>query len=179
MLFEHLKQLERSSIERHIPIIGPLKGRWLLDKVLEIQPQHILELGTANGYSGIILGSEGAELLTLEKDLNRAKEAEKNFAEFTIHGKIKIGDAIETLATLADNPKYQGYFDLIFIDFAKKKYLTVLEMCYLLVKEGGYIIADNITAEGCQDFKDVIMNDNRLETEIIDIQDGLSCSRKR
>lgn len=168
MVILKLKELEKESISRGIPIIGSEKGTWLYDKILELKPKKVLELGTANGYSGIILGSEGAELTTVELDSKIAEKAKSNFEKFNINARIIIGDGVEEIKKLDEN------FDLIFIDFAKKKYIKILEDC---IRLGKYIIADNISFEGCQDFKEKILNDKRLETEIIDIKDGLSFSK--
>src|SRR3989344_3029259 len=150
MIIDELQELEQESILRGIPIVGREKGFWLLQKIQEIKPQKILELGTANGYSGIILGSQKGELTTIEINEKIAAEAEEK----------------------------KEFFDLIFIDFAKRKYLTVLEDCITLVKRNGFIIADNITMEGCQDFKEAVLTHPKLKTEIINIKDGLSCSEK-
>ena len=168
MIVSELKELEKESISRGIPIIGSEKGHWLYKKILELKPKKVLELGTANGYSGIILGSEGAELTTIEIDSKIAEEAKLNFKKFNITSKIIIEDGVEEIKKLNEN------FDLIFIDFAKKKYIEVLEDC---IRLGKYIIADNISFEGCQDFKEKILNHPKLKTEIIDIRDGLSFSK--
>ena len=175
-MINKLKNLEKKSILRGIPIIGSEKGAWLLQKVQELKPKRILELGTANGYSGIILGSFGAELTTIELDDKIAEEAMRNFAEFNTKAEIVLGDGVEIVKELAS--KNENYFDLIFIDFAKKQYLPVLEDCLKLVKKGGLIIADNISFTGCQDYKEAVLNHSNLKTEIIEIKDGLSCSEK-
>ena len=73
------EKLELKSIEKGIPIIGREKGNWLYNTVLNLKPKKVLEFGTANGYSGIILGSNGARLTTIEIDPKIAKEAKKNF----------------------------------------------------------------------------------------------------
>lgn len=172
MEIEKLSELEQKSLGRRIPIIGSKKGAWLLEKIKELQPEKILELGTANGYSGIILGSEKANLTTIEIDPEIAEEAKQNFEKFNVKSKIIIGDVVDKIKTL------DCCFDLIFIDFAKRKYLEVLDDCLRLLKEGGHLIADNITMEGCQDFREAVMNHPRLKTEIIDIKDGLSFSVK-
>jgi predicted O-methyltransferase YrrM len=169
MILEKLRFLEKESIEKRIPIIGSLKGKWLLDKVKELKPKNVLELGTANGYSGIILGSEGAEIVTIEIDSKIAEEAKENFSKFGINAEIIIGDAKKLLEKVSSKEK----FDLIYIDFFKKGYLQVLEDCIGL---GKVIIADNISFEGCKDFKEKILKDERLKTEIVDIEDGLSYS---
>jgi predicted O-methyltransferase YrrM len=177
-ILEKLKELEVKSVERGIPILGSEKGQWLLGKVEEVKPQHILELGTANGYSGCILGSIGGKLITLEQDVQIAGEAVQNFGKYGVRADVMVGDGVERVHKLAAQAENQGKFDIIFIDFSKKNYLPVLEDCITLCKQGGLIIADNITFSGCQDFKEAVLADERLETEIIDIRDGLSCSRK-
>ena len=171
-----LQNLEQESISRGIPILGSKKGAWLSQKVQEAKPTRILELGTANGYSGCILGSQGAELTTLEVNAIIAEEARHNFKRYGITAQVLVGDAVEIVKRLAKDK--QGYYDLIFIDFAKNKYITVLENCITLVKKGGLIIADNITMDGCQDYQEAVLNHPRLKTELIPIRDGLSCSEK-
>jgi len=167
-----LEELEKQSIDRKMPIIGSEKAKWLLSKVREISAKKILELGTANGYSGCVLAQEGAELLTIEKDAKIAKEAEKNFSKFKINATVIIGDGVEEIK------KLNSKFDLIFIDFAKKSYIEVLEDSIRLVRKGGLIIADNISFEGCRDFVKAILQDKRLKTYLVPIKDGLSCSER-
>ncbi len=178
MEINDLQLLERESIHRGIPILGAAKGEWLLRFIQEHKPQRVLELGTANGYSGCILGSEGAEVTTIDINQVIVKEAEDNFKLHVINAKIIVGNGVEIVGQMAQREKFQAYYDLIFIDFAKKQYLTVLEDCLRLVVRGGYIIADNITMVGCCDFKEKVLRDTRLQTELVMIRDGLSVSRK-
>lgn len=175
MILDQLSALEQYSRQRGIPIIGREKGAWLLQKIKEHQPKRILELGTANGYSGCILGSEGAKLITIEINKKMAEEAGINFSKYKVNAEIILGEGIEITKHLAKNGPS---FDLIFIDFVKKGYLPVLEECILLVKAGGVIIADNISMENCRDFAAAVLSHPRLATEIISIQDGLSYSLK-
>ena len=176
MLIQELKQIEQDSRARSIPILGSVKGAWLLEKIREIKPKKILELGTANGYSGIILGSESAKLTTVEINPIIAREAENNFKKFKINAKVFTGDGVEFIKKLSS--KKENCFDLIFIDFAKKDYIKVLEGCILLVKKNKFIIADNLSFENCSDYKTAVMNHPKLETEIIRIEDWLSISKK-
>jgi len=171
-----LQPLEQESTARGIPILGSKKGAWLLQKIQETKPKQILELGTANGYSGCILGSEGAELMTVEVNAIIAQEARENFKRYNINAKVVVGDGVEIVKRLAS--ERSDYYDLIFIDFAKNKYFTVLEDCLRLVKKGGFIIADNITMDGCQNYKEAVLHHPQLKTELIPIKDGLSCSKK-
>ena len=90
-----LKDLAKESITRGIPILGSVKGAWLAEKIQQVQPQHILELGTANGYSGCILGSTGAELTTIEVNALIAEEARENFKKYGIKAQVLLGDAVE------------------------------------------------------------------------------------
>lgn len=170
-MLSSLKELEEESIRREIPIIGNEKGEWLLKIIKKEKPKEILELGTANGYSGIILGSEGGRLLTVELAEKSAEEAKENFKKFHIDANIILGDATEYIKGL--NKK----FDLIFIDFAKKNYIDVLDKCVKLTNKT--IIADNINVEGCRDFKKAILSHPLLETKIINIKDGISYSHKK
>ncbi len=175
MKIEELDGLEKES--QKIPIIGKEKGAWLLSKVQEKKPERVLELGTANGYSGVILGSEGAELITIEKDSHIAEEATANFKKFGTDAFVIIGDGV---AIVSDLVKKQQKFDMIFIDFALRQYIDVLENCIALLNSNGVLIADNINLEigkrNCRDFKEKVMNDTRLKTEIIEIGDGMSYS---
>ena len=178
MIINDLKTLEKESREEGIPIIGAKKGAYLLGKVKELQPQLILELGTANGYSGTILGSQGAKLITVEQDPRRLKEAAETFPKFNIKATIINNDCqIETKRT-AEDKKNHNTFDMIFLDFEKKGYIKVLNDCIKLLKKGGVMIADNISHDYCKDFKEKIRGHKKLKTEIINIEDGLSCSVK-
>lgn len=171
MIIDKLKPLEKESIERGIPIIGSVKGKWLHNKIIKLKPKRVLELGTANGYSGIILTSEGAELTTVEIDWKIAKEAEINFKKFGVNPKIIIDDAINVVKHLKEK------FDLIFLDIEKNKYLSVLDGCISLLNSRGCIIADNISFESCQDYKKAVLSHPKLKTEIINIENGLAFSR--
>jgi predicted O-methyltransferase YrrM len=170
MIIENFKELEKESLERGIPILGSVKGEWLLNKIKELKPKTILELGTANGYSGCILGSLNGELTTIEINGEIAKEAEANLEKFGINGKIIVGDGVEEIKKLDDE------FDLIFIDFEKAKYVEILEDC---IRLGKVIIADNVSFDNCKDFLDKIMNHPKLETEVIKVGDWMSLSVKQ
>ena len=177
MIINKLKDLEKESIQRGIPILGSEKGSWLYKKVLEVKPKKILELGTANGYSGCILGSQGAKLITVEIDAKIEEEAKNNFEKFGIDAKIVVEDGVSEADKMASQKNFLGYFDLIFIDFAKKKYIQVLENCIKLVRKGGLIIADN-TSWASEEYRKAVLNHPKLKTEIIDIADEMACSEK-
>ena len=179
MRIEDLSALEKESKERKIPVLGSLKGQWLLEHVQLHRPRRVLELGTANGYSGMILGSCGASLLTVEKGQTLADEAWEHFRKAKVDATVFVGDGVLEVSKLVSDGCHEEYFQLVFIDFAKRKYIKVLEDCIRLLASGGYLIADNISMEGCADFKEAVLSHPLLDTKIIDIEDGLSCSRKR
>ncbi len=172
MILDQLKNLEQKSRKRDIPVLGKEKGEWLLSVIEEYKPKRILELGTANGYSGIILGSLGAELITIDINEKITNIAKDNFKQFGTDAYIVIGNGVNIVQDLVAKKQK---FDLIFIDFEKKRYIDVLENCIKLTT--GIIIADNITMEGCNDFKKAVENHPKLKTKIINIKDGLSFSR--
>ncbi|MBS3139682.1 hypothetical protein J4479_01620 [Candidatus Woesearchaeota archaeon] len=176
MILNKLAQLEQESIHRGIPIIGREKGAWLLQIIKKFKPKKILELGTANGYSGCILGSEGGKLTTIEVDEKIAEEAAINFAKNNINAEILLGNGIDIIRDLV---KKKLNFDLIFIDFFKKGYIKVGSNCVSLTKTGGVIIADNISMEDCRDFAAAVLHNPKLKTEVINIGDGLSYSIRK
>ena len=187
-----LKTLEKESVERGIPIVGSIKGAWLLKQIQKHKPKKILELGTANGYSGCILASEGAEVTTIEINPDMAEEAKDTFEEFGMKVKVIVGDGVKNVKEMAEAVSKKKMvqakkissaesfaFDLIFIDFAKHLYHAVLDDSLKLLKKRGLLIADNIQMRGCADFKAAILKDERLKTEIINVGDGMSLSVKR
>ena len=176
MIINLLQDFEKRCLDRGIPIVGREKGTWLYNKVREVQPKKVLELGTALGYSGAILGSEGAQLTTIESNEDSAEEAKKNLAGFKTDAEVIVADAVQHVKSLAAKPRHHGKFDVVFIDFAKSKYLPVLDDCLKLVRKGGLIIADNITFTGCADYKEAVLKHPQLKTEIVNIKDGMSCS---
>ncbi len=172
-IIEQLKKLEQESIERKVPIIGPEKAKWILNKIKQNKPKTILELGTANGYSGIILASEGAILTTVDTSPHAVQEAMKNFKEFNITAHVILGDGVKYVKELTqENAK----FDLILLDFANKEYINVLKNCLKILSKDGMLIADNIDLPGCKEFKERIQVHPKLNTEIIGIGNGMSSS---
>lgn len=191
---QELEKIKQKALENHIPIIMDetleIIGKILIDK----QPERILEIGTAVGYSAICFSeylSENGRIDTIERDKQRVLEAKENIKNVGVEGKIKIyeGDAVEILPTL--NEKY----DVVFIDAAKGKYPFFLNEALRMLKDNGIILADNILYKGYvmsdynkhkqrtavthlrQYIKETIENPE-LETEILEVGDGLAISKK-
>ncbi len=138
-----LEELEESAESRGVPIIGPLVGRFLYNLAKASRCRRVLEIGTAIGYSGIWLGRavgvEKGTVVTIEKDPERADEAERNIAQAGLQKVIRVvrGDALEVLPRLKDD------FDLIFLDSDKEIYAAAFKECVKLLKKGGLFVADN------------------------------------
>jgi len=189
-----LKELEKEAIRKHIPIIEPEVVR-LLEILLYIkQPHRILEIGTAIGYSTIVLARavKNGEIITIEKDEEFADEAEKNFKKAGVSNvRLIIGDALKLLPYMSEP------FDFIFIDAAKGKYTRFLPYCVKLLKGNGILVADNVLFRGMvasdklikrrkitivkrlRKFLKAICSSTDLETVVIPIGDGVSISIKR
>ena len=190
---DKINLIKQKALEEHIPII--------IDDTLEVigsileknKPNKILEIGTAVGYSAICFSkylAENGRIDTIERDEERIKEAKINIKDMNLEDIIQIyeGDAVEILPTLNDK------YDVVFIDAAKGKYPFFLKEALRMLSENGIIFADNILYKGyvMSDYnkhkqrtavrnlreyiKEVTENEN-LETEILEVGDGLAISR--
>ena len=190
---QELEKIKQKALQEHIPIIMD-DTLEVVDKILtEIKPRRILEIGTAVGYSAICFSEylqPGGKIDTIERVEERTAEARENIKKVEVQDKINIfaGDAVEILPTL--NEKY----DVVFIDAAKGKYPFFLKEALRMINENGVILADNILYKGyvMSDYnkhkqrtavrnlreyiKEVTENPN-IETEILEVGDGLAVSR--
>ncbi len=188
-----LEKIKKESLEEHIPIIMDDTLEAIENYLKEERLDRILEIGTAVGYSAIcfteFLSSKGI-IDTIEREEQRVIKAKENIKKAKVEEKINIyeGDAVEILPTI--NEKY----DVIFIDAAKGKYPFFLKESLRLIKPSGIIFADNILYKGyvMSDYnkhkqrtavrnlreyiKEVSENPN-LETEILEVGDGLAVSK--
>lgn len=188
-----LEKIKQKAICEHIPIIMDDTLKVIEEQIKNNPPKRILEIGTAVGYSAICFSeflSENGVIDTIEREVERVKEAKINIKEVGVEEKINIyeGDAVEILPTL--NEKY----DMVFIDAAKGKYPFFLQQALRLINKNGVIFADNILYKGYvmsdynkhkqrtavrnlrQYIKEVSENES-LETEILDVGDGLAISK--
>lgn len=163
-----LLELEREAREENIPIVGPLVGTLLELLASACGARHILELGTANGYSAIYLARacrrNGGRLLTVDWDPDLAARAAAHLKRAGLGdwAKIEVGDAIERMRGMA------GSFDLIFIDIDKEQYRPALPHCHRLLKPGGLLVADNTGFQGAADFnRDLFHDDHWLSVNML------------
>lgn len=145
---ELIKEIEKDAETNNVPIISKEIREYLkfiirTDKNIK----NILEIGTATGYSGIIMLEEiqdrNGNLTTIEIDEDRFKIAQSNFEKSNLKGIEQIlGDATEEIE------KLNKTFDFIFIDAAKGQYKKFFEDSYKLLNEGGIVFIDNILFRG-------------------------------
>ena len=143
-------------------------GRLLYDIIMEHGYKRGLEVGTSNGYSTLWIGlafqQTGGEMITIEIEPSRAREAQENFIHAGLETTIdsRINDALKEIPTL------KGEFDFVFLDAWKPDYIKYLEMVLPKMKPGGVITAHNVTSQGpdMRDFLDAIKDNPQLETTI-------------
>lgn len=197
-----LRKITRST---HLELINPrmlsghVQGRVLSMISQMIQPERILELGTFTGYSALCLAeglTEKGKLLTIEHNDELEDMIRRNLALSPLGEKVElvIGDAKEELRRLGERreAKGAGVFDLVFIDADKKEYCDYLDLVLPLMREGGWILADNTLWDGhiiesaydkdkqtvaLRAFNDKVMQDERLEKVILPLRDGLTIIR--
>ena len=188
-----LEKIKKKALEEHIPIIMDDTLKVIEKELKENPPKRILEIGAAVGYSAMCFSeflAEDGKIDTIERDEERIQEAKKNLKKVEVEDKINLyeGDAVDILPTL--NEKY----DMVFIDAAKGKYPFFLNEALRMINNNGIIFADNILYKGyvMSDYnkhkqrtavrnlreyiKEVSENPN-LETEILEVGDGLAISR--
>lgn len=190
---QELEKIKQKALEEHIPIIMDDTLEVIEKELKKNPPKKILEIGAAVGYSAMCFSkflAEDGKIDTIERDEERIQEAKENFKKVGVEDKINLyeGDAVEILPTL--NEKY----DMVFIDAAKGKYPFFLKESLRMINNNGIIFADNILYKGyvMSDYnkhkqrtavrnlreyiKEVSENPN-LETEILEVGDGLAISR--
>ena len=190
---QELDKIKNRALEKHIPIIMDDTLQTIRKYLENKKVDRLLEIGTAVGYSAICFTeflSNNGRIDTIERDKERVEEAKINIKNMNLENTIRIyeGDALEIL------PELKEKYDVIFIDAAKGKYPFFLNQSLRLINQDGIIFADNILYKGyvMSDYnkhkqrtavrnlreyiKEVSENPN-LETEILEVGDGLAVSR--
>jgi len=136
--------IEKEAIADEVPIIRKEMGNLLKVLLQLVQPERILEVGTAVGYSSILMSENMPEKCTIENYDKRIPVARNNFKRAGKENVITLieGDALEVLKTL------EGPYDFIFMDAAKGQYINYLPDIKRVLRKGGLLISDNILQEG-------------------------------
>ena len=172
---------------------GHLQGRLLKMLVEMIRPQRVLEVGTFSGYSALCIAEglpDGGHLWTYEINDEMEVFTRKWLENSPYNDRITfiIGDAIR------EAPKLNLVFDMAFLDGDKRTYVESYEAVLPIVKNGGFLLADNTLwdghvtdsaydrdrqTQGIRRFNDHVAADPRTEQVILPIRDGLTLIRKK
>lgn len=144
---EILDQIEKEAIETYVPIIRKEMQTFLKTLLTIKRPARILEVGTAIGFSAILMAEYNpadCQITTIENYEKRIPIARENFIRAGKEGQITLleGDAAEVLKEL-DQP-----FDFIFMDAAKGQYIHFLPDILRLLEDGGVLVSDNVLQDG-------------------------------
>ena len=142
-----LDQIEREALESYVPIIRKDMQSFLKLLLTVQKPMRILEVGTAVGFSAILMAEyapEGCQVVTIENYDKRIPIAKQNFERAGKSDQITLleGDATEVLKTLEEP------FDMIFMDAAKGQYINFMSDVLRLLKKDGVLVSDNVLQEG-------------------------------
>lgn len=191
---ELLSAIEKRAAELYIPILDLETAQFLRVWLAAQRPQRILEVGTAIGYSAIVMAQAcDAEIVTIERDEARAAEALHNIRSAGFADRVRLlqGDAFEILPTL------QEEFDFVFLDAAKGQYPNFLQLVLRLLRNGGLLFSDNVFFQGLvsgpehvkhklrtmivrlREYNRLIADHPQLETAFLPLGDGLAISIKK
>lgn len=145
---EELDRLEKWALDKKVPIIRKSMQSLLAFLLNERNPRNILEIGTAIGFSTLLIehfAPKDAKITTIEKVEMRLKHARENLKN---HPNITLieGDALEKLEMLCTN--HTAGYDFIFLDAAKGQYLSFLKSIRKLISANGILVTDNVLLEG-------------------------------
>lgn len=189
--------IEKEALADGVPIIRKEMGNLLKVLLLLKWPQKILEVGTAVGYSSILMSEnmpENCRITTIENYEKRIPVAKNNFKRAGKEEVITLleGDAMDILKEL------DGTYDFIFMDAAKGQYINFLPELLRLMPAGGLLISDNVLQEGdivesrygvtrrnrtihtrMREYIYTLTHAEQLETSIVPIGDGITLSVKK
>lgn len=142
-----LDQIEREALESYVPIIRKDMQSFLKLLLTVQKPMRILEVGTAVGFSAILMAEyapEGCQVVTIENYDKRIPIAKQNFERAGKSDQITLleGDATDVLKTLEEP------FDMIFMDAAKGQYINFMSDVLRLLKKDGVLVSDNVLQDG-------------------------------
>ena len=190
-----LKELNRDTFSKVLMprmLSGHIQGRMLSMLSYMIRPKLILEIGTFTGYSALCFAEgllEGGHLHTIDINDELTPMVKSYIAKAGMEDKITLhnGNASEII------PGLSGSFDLVFIDADKINYSLYYDLVFDKVRQGGYLIADNVLWSGkvlnmetadkdtlaIHQFNEKIKKDTRVEKVLLTVRDGLLIIRKK
>jgi predicted O-methyltransferase YrrM len=190
------QELRNYAKEYHVPILRRDAAAFLRTIVSIKKPMRILEVGTAIGYSALIMSHAApfSHIDTVEIDMDSVVLARQNIKKAGKENQIRViaGDGNEVLAALTKP------YDMIFMDAAKGQYIYLYDDVLRLLKEGGLLLCDNCIFYGkvldkpeetnhkhrtivtnMRAFLERMMADRRLEASLLDVGDGMAVACKK
>lgn len=194
---DKLEKFRNECIERHLPIIQRETAQLIKVLLLMHNPKSILEVGTNVGFSSIYMCTaldRKVKVLSIEKSEEYYQEALSNIKTFGCEDNISVinSDASEALDMIINTNEK---FDIAFIDAAKSHYTEFLNKIIAMMNPGGLIISDNVLYKGLiandelvtkrkrtivrnmREYLEYISTDDKFETSIIPIGDGLALTK--
>lgn len=192
-----LNEIEKYALETQVPVIRKSMQSLLKFLLAFAKPKNILEVGTAIGFSALLMDEyspEGCHITTIEKYEKRIPLAKENFRRAAAEERITLleGDAADILREL------EGTYDLIFMDAAKGQYIHFLPDILRLLSPGGLLVSDNVLQDGdiiesrfavtrrnrtiharMREYLYELKHHPQLETVILPVGDGVTLSVKR
>ena len=193
--FYQINEIRKYANANKIPIMQNEGIDFLTTFIIKHQIKNVLEIGTAIGYSAIMMAlcSPNLKITTIERDEQRYLEAVKIIKKFNLEKRITLifNDAL--------NVKIDEKFDLVFIDAAKAQNIRFFELFERNLLDNGYIITDNMYFHGLvhknikeissrslrgivrkiNDYIVFLKNNDKYTTTIYDIGDGIAVSEKK
>ena len=196
----YLADMSRHAGEHNVPIIRRSTGDILRYVLCTVEPDEILEIGTAIGFSALFmkecLSDKNVHITTIEKIEARYSQADVNFSKFDKDRCISLikDDATDVIKRLKDEGKK---YQVIFLDAAKGQYIYFLPILVELLDVGGVMVADNIFHDGVvmnsryavnqrdrtihdrlREFLAAVTENDKLESLILPVDDGIVVSKK-
>jgi predicted O-methyltransferase YrrM len=191
-----LDEIEREAIDTYVPIIRKEMQSFLKLLLAMKKPARILEVGTAVGFSALLMAEYNpvpCEITTIENYEKRIPIAKENFKRAGMEKRITLleGDAADILPALTQP------YDMIFMDAAKGQYIHFLPEIVRLLKTDGVLVSDNVLQDGdiiesrfavtrrnrtihkrMRDYLYELTHSSELVTSVLPIGDGITVSAK-
>ena len=193
-IYAEIREIKKYALDNKVPIMVDEGIDFLTTFIIKNQVNSVLEIGTAIGYSAIMmaLANPNVKITSIERDKDRYLEAIKNIKKFDLEDRITLifNDALEV--------KIDDKFDLVFIDAAKGQNIRFFEKFSNNINKNGFIITDNMDFHGLvekeneiqsrnlralirkiREYKEYLLKLTSYKVEFFNVGDGLAVIEKR
>lgn len=194
-IYSDIRDIKKYAVDNKIPIMVDEGIDFLTTFIIKNQINSVLEIGSAIGYSAIMmaLANPNLKVTTIERDRDRYLEAVKNIKKMGLENRITLifSDALDI--------NIEDKFDLIFIDAAKGQNINFFEKYERNLSNNGYVITDNMYFHGLvdkidaeipsrnlralvrkvRDYRTFLLNNSNYDVEFLSIGDGIAVAKKK